>query len=96
MYRNPEGYADPTAGKAIRNASRKKRGKKMEREGMSLGRARAIFNDINRPGLTDIERGEAIKVVMEMETHNSVTKAAMLQVIRCLWNMVFTEGDDGK
>ena len=70
--------------------------KRMEREGMSLGRARAIFNDINRPGLTDIERGEAIKVVMEMETHNSVTKAAMLQVIRCLWNMVFTEGDDGK
>ncbi len=68
----------------------------MEREGMSLGRARAIFNDINRPGLTDIERGEAIKVVMEMETHNSVTKAAMLEVIRYLWNMIFQMEDDGK
>ena len=68
----------------------------MEREGMSLGRARAIFDDINRPGLTDIERGEAIKVVMEMETHNSVTKAAMLGVIRCLWNMIFQMEDDGK
>lgn len=68
----------------------------MEREGMSLGRARAIFNDINRPGLTDIERGEAIKVVMEMETHNSVTKAAMLGVIRYLWNMIFQMEDDGK
>lgn len=68
----------------------------MEREGMSLGRARAIFDDINRPGLTDIERGEAIKVVMEMETHNSVTKAAMLEVIRYLWNMIFQMEDDGK
>lgn len=63
---------------------------------MKLGKARAIFDDINRPGLTDIERGEAIKIVMDMETHNSVTKAAMFQVIRCLWNMVFTEGDDEK
>ncbi len=68
----------------------------MEREGMSLGRARAIFDDINRPGLTDIERGEAIKAVMEMETHNSVTKAAMLGVIRYLWNMIFQMEDDGK
>ena len=68
----------------------------MEREGMSLGRARAIFDDINRPGLTDIERGEAIKAVMEMETHNSVTKAAMLEVIRYLWNMIFQMEDDGK
>ena len=63
---------------------------------MELGKARAIFDDINRPGLTDIERGEAIKVVMEMETHNSVTKAAMLGVIRYLWNMIFQMEDDGK
>ncbi len=68
----------------------------MEREGISLGMARAIFDDINRPGLTDIERGEAIKAVMEMETHNSVTKAAMLGVIRYLWNMIFQMEDDGK
>ena len=63
---------------------------------MELGKARAIFDDINRPGLTDIERGKAIKVVMEMETHNSVTKAAMLGVIRYLWNMIFQMEDDGK
>ena len=58
---------------------------------MNAGKAVAIFNDINRPGITDIERGEAIKVVAEMDTHNGVTKDAMIQVIKYLWNMVFTE-----
>ena len=32
MYKNPEGYADPTAGEAIRKASRKERRKKNEQE----------------------------------------------------------------
>ena len=58
---------------------------------MNIGKATAIFNDINRPGTTDIERGEAIKAMVEMETHNGVTKEAMIQVIKYLWNMVFTE-----
>ena len=58
---------------------------------MNAGKATAIFNDINRPGITDIERGEAIKAVVEMDTHNGVTKEAMIQVIKYLWNMVFTE-----
>ena len=58
---------------------------------MNVGKANAIFNDINRPGITDIERGEAIKAVVEMETHNGVTKEAMILVIKYLWNMVFTE-----
>ena len=65
---------------------------------MNTGKATAIFNDIMRPGLTDIERGEAIKTVLNMETHNSVTKAAMLQVIRFLWSMVYEEisGENGE
>ena len=60
---------------------------------MNIGKAVAIFRDIFRPGLTDIERGEAIKKVLDMETHNSITKAEMLQVIRYLWNMVYEEED---
>ena len=58
---------------------------------MNVGLACAIFKDIMRPGLTDEERGMAIKTVMEMETHNSITKQDMLEVIRYLWNMVFEE-----
>lgn len=60
---------------------------------MNHGKARAIFDDIYSPGLTDIERGEAIRTVLDMETHNSVTKAAMLDVIRYLWDMVFTRSE---
>lgn len=62
-------------------------------EKMNIGKAVAIFRDIFRPGLTDIERGEAIKKVLDMETHNGITKAEMLQVIRYLWNMVYEEED---
>ena len=58
---------------------------------MNHGKAMAIFNDIFKPGLTDNERGTAIKVVLDMETHNSVTKKAAFDVIRYLWDMVFTE-----
>ena len=63
---------------------------------MNHGKAMAIFNDITRPGLTDLERGEAIKVALDMETHNSITKAAMIEVIRYLWDLSFEMGDDGK
>ena len=64
---------------------------KRGRSEMNIGKATAIFNDIYQPGITDIERGEAIKTVVEMDTHNGVTKEAMIQVIKYLWNMVFTE-----
>ena len=58
---------------------------------MNTGLACTIFKDIMRSGLTDEDRGMAIKTVMEMETHNSITKQDMLEVIRYLWNMVFEE-----
>lgn len=58
---------------------------------MTKGVASAIFEDINRPDFSDIEKGTAIKIVLDMETHNSVTKDSMLQVIRYLWDMCFTE-----
>ncbi len=58
---------------------------------MNNGKACAIFKDITIPGLTDIERGVAIKTVLNMETHNGITKNEMLEVIRFLWNMCFEE-----
>ena len=58
---------------------------------MNTGKACAIFKDIINPEWTDIERGKAIRIVMDMETHNAITKADMLDVIRYLWNMCFEE-----
>ena len=63
---------------------------------MNHGKACAIFKDILNPALTDIERGEAIQIVMNMETHNAITKADMLEVIRYLWNMCFEEYEGGE
>lgn len=36
----------------------------------------------------------AIKDVLNMETHNGITKESMLDVIKYLWHMVFVE-DEG-
>lgn len=56
---------------------------------MELGRARAIFDNIESAPESIEEKGAAIYLVMNMETHNSVTKADMLKVIRWLWNQTF-------
>ena len=60
---------------------------------MNQGKAMAIFRDINSPVFSDTEKGNAIYVVMNMETHNSLTKIQMLDVIRYLWGFVF-EADE--
>lgn len=62
---------------------------------MNQGKACAIFKDIFNPAWTDIERGEVIKIVMNMETHNAITKKDMLNVIRYLWDMCFEEYEGG-
>ena len=56
---------------------------------MNKGRALAIFENIENASESIEEKGEAICIVMNMETHNSVTKANMLKVIRWLWDRVF-------
>ena len=63
---------------------------------MNNGKARAIFDNIENASESIEEKGEAIYIVMNMETHNSVTKASMLKVIRWLWDRAFeikTEGE---
>lgn len=56
---------------------------------MNKGRALAIFDNIENASESIEEKGAAILIVMNMETHNSVTKASMLKVIRWLWDRVF-------
>ena len=64
---------------------------------MNKGRALAIFENIENASESAEEKGMAIHIVMNMETHNSVTKASMLKVIRWLWDRAFEidQGDEG-
>ena len=57
---------------------------------MKLSEAAAIFDNIENPALSDEAKGYAIYVVLNKTvTHNSITKKAMLAVIRWLFNKVF-------
>ena len=66
---------------------------------MNIGKARAIFENINSDEYSDADKALAIYIIMYMETHNSVTKASMLKVIRWLWDRQFefnfVEDDEG-
>ena len=63
---------------------------------MDIGKAMAIFEDINNSEYSECDKALAIYRVMHMETHNAVTKASMLEVIRWLWDRQFelVEGAD--
>lgn len=65
---------------------------------MDIGKAMAVFENINSDKYSETEKAMAIYRVMYMETHNSVTKASMLKVIRWLWDrhfeFVFVEGEE--
>ena len=63
---------------------------------MDIGKAMAIFEDINNSEYSECDKALAIYRVMHMETHNAATKASMLEVIRWLWDRQFelVEGAD--
>ena len=56
---------------------------------MNKRRAYEIFYNINSEDYTTEEMALAVHEIAGMETHNSVTKAAMLKVIWWLWNQMF-------
>ena len=56
---------------------------------MTKGRALAIFENIENATVSIEEKGLAIYIVVNMATHNSVTKASMLKVIRWLLDRAF-------
>lgn len=56
---------------------------------MNIPTAYRIFRNINTAACTDEEKGEAIEIVANMETHNGVTKDNMLCVIKYLWGLCF-------
>lgn len=56
---------------------------------MNTGTAWAIFQNIDNPEISTEEKAAAIFKIINMETHNSVTKASMLKVIRWLLELSF-------
>lgn len=53
------------------------------------GEAVAIFKQIDISDRSLDEKGEAIYEVLDMPTHNGITKDEMLKVIRFLFNLCF-------
>lgn len=51
---------------------------------MNLGKAIAIFKNINDDQFSDAEKLEAIRMVIDMETHNSISKANFLYALAWL------------
>lgn len=56
---------------------------------MNIGKACAIFEQIESAAYTDEEKGAAIHEVLKMSTHNSITKDRMLSVIGYLLPLAF-------
>ena len=56
---------------------------------MKISKACAIVENIDSLDFTDLEKGEAIYEVLQMPTHNSITKGKMLNVIKWLFDKVF-------
>lgn len=52
---------------------------------MNLGKAIAIFNQIESDKYTDAEKMEAIRMTIDMETHNSILKVNVLKALNWLW-----------
>ena len=52
---------------------------------MNIGKAAAIFKNIENAAVTDAEKIEAINKVVAMETHNGITKAEVLAALN--WAM---------
>ena len=56
---------------------------------MDINKAIKIFINIESSNYTDEEKGTAIMKVAQMETHNGITKTAMLKVIWWMLNLSF-------
>ena len=56
---------------------------------MNFGQAVAIFEQIDSDKYTVEEKGMAIYMVMNLETHNGVKKDVILKALRWLWSQHF-------
>ena len=61
---------------------------------MNASEALTIFENIESPDYEDGQKGMAVKTVLEMATHNSVSKSAMVKVIRWMLPLCFVVHND--
>lgn len=54
--------------------------------GMPIGQAYMILDNINSDKYTVDEKVLAIRAILDMATHNGVTKAVLLKALDWLWN----------
>ena len=66
--------------------------------GMNIGRAQAIFMQLDSDKYSENEKAMAIYQVMNMPTHNGINKDRMLDAIRYLWHRhyEFVQAGEGK
>ncbi len=57
---------------------------------MDKGTAIKIFNNIFDDTYTIEEKGLAIRKIIDMETHNSVSKSKMLVAMNWMWEQIFS------
>lgn len=53
------------------------------------GRVGLVLNDINSPFFTDEEKGEALRCVLDLATHNGISKQKLIEWCDWLWNKIF-------
>ena len=63
---------------------------------MDIGTARAIFDNLNDCKQPIEVKGLAIRKVIDMENHNSVTKDQMLKAMDWMWNQIFELKQEGE
>lgn len=56
---------------------------------MKVGRAIVIFTNIKKETCSEMEKVQAIKRVLEMPTHNGITKSEMVEVIDWLLHQAY-------
>jgi len=63
---------------------------------MNIGTAIKIFNNIFDDTYTIEEKGLSIRKVIDMETHNSITKGQMLKAMNWMWEQIFELKQEGE
>ena len=56
---------------------------------MKIGQAYKILDNIDSNDYTVNEKALAIRIILDMETHNGVTKTVLLKALNWLWNKHF-------
>ena len=79
----------PRIGKRLADHLAEEAAKEERIQKMDMGTAYVIFQNIDALDISDEEKAAAIFKVVNMETHNSVTKASMLKVLRWLLEFSF-------